>query len=194
MARTGRPSGNQARETTHDNSAPPQAHPDDVALAEVMNRYDALGDDPPRFDIASNDAAHPAAHTGERHGPDVPLQRDPSGRTIEGRIYGDPPWDRAENWSYRWTDPSTMNRAVNDYVRRNWEAIRSDLALNGRHRGSFDAGHQVGEGYYNNGMYGAGPQASRYATTSFAQVRIQLVPGSNPPVPFVVTAFPSGLL
>lgn len=71
-----------------------------------MDRYDRLGDEPPRSDIAANDAAHEHlhAHTGERHGPDVPLRRDPAVRdlTLEGRIYGDPRWTRRENRSYRW--------------------------------------------------------------------------------------------
>ena len=99
-----------------------------------------------------------------------------------------------ENWSYRWSDPSTMNRTINEYVRRNWEAIRSDLALGRTHRGGFDAGHRIGEGYFNNGMYGAGPRQSQYAATSLAVIRIRLVPGADPPQPFLVTAFPAGIL
>jgi hypothetical protein len=43
-------------------------------------------------------------------------------------------------------------------------------------------------------MYGAGPRAARYAATSFVTIRIKLVPGSDPPEPFIVTAFPAGLL
>ncbi len=162
----------------------------------IMDRYDRLGDEPPEFNIAANDATYHGhgAHTQERHGPDVPMPRDPTTRTVEGRIYGDPPWERPENWSYRWADSSTMNRTVNEYVQQNWETIRQDLAVDGRHRGGFDAGHRVGEGYYNSGMYGAGSRISRYAATSLVKIRIQLVPGSEPPVPFVVTAFPSGLL
>jgi hypothetical protein len=176
--------------------SPAATHPDDVALRVIMDRYDRLGSDPPRFTIAANDAAHRdrGAHTEERHGPDVPLPRDPNARTTEGRIYGDPPWSYPENWSYRWTDPSTMNRTVNEYVRRHWEDIRSDLALRGRHSGGFDAGHRVGEGYFNTGMYGAGPRNSQYTATSLVVVRIRLVPGSDPPEPFVLTAFPAGLL
>ena len=161
-----------------------------------MDRYDLLGDEPPAFDIAANDAAHHGngAHTEARHGPDVPLRRDPTTRTVEGRIYGDPPWGHPENWSYKWTDPSTMNRTVNEHVRQNWEAIRSDLALRGRYSGGFDAGHRVGEGYYNAGMYGAGLRDAQYTATSLVVVRIRLVPGSDPPEPFVITAFPAGLL
>jgi hypothetical protein len=161
-----------------------------------MDRYERLGAEPPRFNVDANDAAYQGngAHTAERHGPDVPMPRDPQSRTIEGRIYGDPPWGRPETRSYRWTDPSTMNRTINEYVQKNWETIRHDLAFDGRHRGGFDAGHRIGEGYLNSGMFGAGPRASQYAVTSLVQIRIQLVPGSDPPVPFVVTAFPAGLL
>jgi hypothetical protein len=175
-------------------AAPP--HPDDAELRVIMDRYERLGDEPPRFNIAANDAAHRGhgAHTVERHGSSVVMPRDPSIQTVEGRIYGDDPWERPENWSYRWTDPSTMNRTINEYVRQNWETIRHDLAFDGRHRGGFNAGHRVGEGYYNSGMFGAGPRVSRYATTSLVTIRILLVPGSDPPVPFVLTAFPSGLL
>ncbi|MEU4215715.1 hypothetical protein [Actinoplanes sp. NPDC026623] len=171
-------------------------HPDDAELRVIMDRYDRLGDEPPRFNIAANDAAHRGhgAHTEERHGPGVVMPRTPSVRTVEGRIYGDPPWDRPENRSYRWSDPSTMSRTINEYVRQNWETIRHDLAFDGRHRGGFDAGHRVGEGYVNSGMFGAGPRVSQYAATSLVKIRIQLVPGSDPPVPFVVTAFPAGLL
>lgn len=165
-------------------------------LRTTMDRYERLGDQPPKFNIEHNDAAHrtDGAHTVERHGPDIPLPRNPDATTIEGRIYGDTGWERAENWSYRWLDPSTMNRTVRDYVQTNWETIRSDLAMFESHEGRFDAGHRVGEGYYNSGMYGAGPRAARYATTSFVTIRVKLIPGSDPPEPFIVTAFPAGLL
>jgi hypothetical protein len=161
-----------------------------------MNRYDQLGSEPPEFTMAHNDRNHGAdgAHTMDRHGPAIPLPRDPGAKTIEGRIYGDTGWDRPESWSYRWTDPSTMDRTVRDYVREKWESIRSDLAMFESHEGRFDAGRRVGEGFYNSGMYGAGPRAARYAETSFVTIRIKLIPGSDPPEPFVVTAFPAGLL
>jgi hypothetical protein len=198
-ARAGRPSAAASPVSGSGGGAGAQAatpHPDDVELRVIMDRYERLGDGPPRFNIAANDAVHHGhgAHTEERHGPSVVMPRDPSARTVEGRIYGDPPWDRPENWSYRWSHPSTMNRTINEYVRQNWETIRHDLAFDGRHRGGFDAGHRVGEGYVNSGMFGGGPRASRYAVTSLVKIRIQLAPGSDPPVPFVVTAFPSGLL
>lgn len=87
-----------------------------------------------------------------------------------------------------------MNRTINDYVERNWDRIRDDLALDGAHDGTFDAGHRVGQGYYNDGMYGAGPRNSHYAETSFVKIRIRLVPGSDPPESFILTAFPLGIM
>lgn len=170
--------------------------PEDVELTTIMNRYEQLGDDPPKFEVARNDDAHAGdgAHTLDRHGPDIPLPRDPTTKTIEGRIYGDTGWDRPENWSYRWSDSSIMNRTIRDYVRENWVSIRSDLAESETHLRRFDVGNRVGEGYYNPGMYGVGPRESVYATTSFVTIRIKLVPGSDPPEPFIVTAFPTGLL
>ncbi|ALG10331.1 hypothetical protein [Kibdelosporangium phytohabitans] len=169
----------------------------ELDLRKATDTYHALGDEPPRLNLDQNDATHvrDGAHTVERHGPDVPLNRSdapPGDRTIEGRIHGDPPWGRPENWSYRWSDGSTMNRTVNDYIQANWDTIRSDLALNGEHSATFDAGHRTGEGFYNEGMYGAGPRSAHYGQTSYATVRLRLIPG-NPPSYFVVTAFPSGL-
>jgi hypothetical protein len=191
VAQRGRAGANTGGgETTHTPS------PDDVELAKQMDRYEKLGGEPPKFNVANNDALFrgDGAHTSERHGPDVPLRRDAASRTIEGRIYGDSPWTRMENFSHRWTDPSTMNRTINDYVRENWEDIRSNLATDGVHRVKFDAHHRVGEGYFNVGMHGAGPRQSRYSTTSFVSLTFRLVPGSDPPQPFIVTAFPSGLM
>jgi hypothetical protein len=192
VVRAGRPgSGTAGR----DESAR-AAQADEVALRQMMDRYEQLGGEPPRFNVEANDTAHGihGAHTDLRHGPTVQMARAKDARTVEGRIYGDDPWERPESQSYRWTDPSTMNRTINDYVRRNWETIRSDLALYAQHRASFDAGRRIGEGYYNSGMYGAGPRDSRYATTSFVTIRIRLVPGADPAEPFIVTAYPSGLL
>ena len=174
-----------------------EAAQSELALREATNSYNSLGDEPPRLNIGQNDAAHAAdgAHTVERHGPNVPLNRGdaaPGDRTIEGRIYGDPPWGRPENWSYRWMDESTMNRTVNDYVRANWDNIRSSLALDGEFDATFDAGHRTGEGFYNEGMYGAGPRSAHYGQTSHVTLRLRLIPG-DPPQFMVVTAFPSGL-
>jgi hypothetical protein len=51
----------------------------DPEEARVMDIYQRLGDQPPEIDIATNDAAYGShgAHTEDRHGLSVPLQRDP---------------------------------------------------------------------------------------------------------------------
>jgi hypothetical protein len=167
---------------------------DDPELAHAMRVYDRLGATPPRIDVALNDAAHPGAHTLDRHGPDIPLRQQAGVQTIEGRIHGDHGWEKAENQSFRWDDPKVMAREINDYVQRNWETIRSDLATDGVHAGGYNAGHRVGEGFLNNGMYGLGPRHADYLPTSLVRLRIRLVPGADPPQTFLVSAFPAGLL
>jgi hypothetical protein len=168
MARRGRSTarGGTGNSSANDsaNVAAQPAHADDVALAKVMRRYDQLGDESPKINVAGNDAAHggDGAHTLNRHSPDLPLRRDPTTKTIEGRICGDEGWSGTANRSFQWSDHTTMNRAVNAYVLQNWEAIRSDLSISQIHEGTFDAGHRVGRGFYNNGMYGAGPREARY--------------------------------
>jgi hypothetical protein len=87
-----------------------------------------------------------------------------------------------------------MNREVNRYVRENWPRIRDDLAIDGFHENLFDAGHRVGEGYYNKGMYGSRPLVRRctakpasYGSASRSPlVRIRREP-------FIVSAFPAAL-
>jgi hypothetical protein len=159
-----------------------------------MRVYDQLGVDPPKIDVALNDAAHDTAHTQDRHGPHLPLRQRPGVQTVEGRIYGDHGWTQTENQSFKWDDPTVMTREINDYVRRNWETIRSDLASDGFHEGRYDAGHRVGEGFVNGGMYGLGPRHADYTPTSLVRLRIRLVPGSDPAQPFLVSAFPAGIL
>jgi len=176
----------------------PAGTPDDIQLQEIMRRRELLGDEPPKFNIADNDDAHGdhGAHTVDRHGPQLPLPRLPPGvetKTVEGRIYGDWGWGKAESKSYKWTDHTTMNREVNQYIQEQWQMIRDDLAIDGFHESLFDAGHRVGQGYYNKGMYGAGPRHAEYGETSLVRVRIAVVEGSDPPGPFVVTAYPAGL-
>ncbi|MEJ3743598.1 toxin glutamine deamidase domain-containing protein [Actinomycetes bacterium KLBMP 9797] len=166
-----------------------------VELARIAKIYNDLGPEPPRVNLAANDAAHAGdgAHTVERHGPTVPLHRGaPNVRTVEGRIYGDSPWQHPENYSYRWSDVSTMNRVVNEYLQENWSAIRDDLALKRMHKRVVRLDNAVGEGFYNRGMYGAGPTVAQYHVTSVMEIKLNLVPGSDPARPFVVTAFPTG--
>ncbi|MFI5938534.1 hypothetical protein [Actinoplanes sp. NPDC051494] len=171
-------------------------------MADIMNRYERLGESPPTVSMSANDDAYGGenlgpgfrAHTLDRHGSDIPLERDPETKTVEGRIYGDAGWNKRENWSYKWDDPVTMNREINNYLRHNWESIRSDLAIGGAHVSSFDAGHRVGEGYYNTTMGQPGEPAAHRAATSFVKLVIKIVPGSDPPEPYVITAYPSGTL
>ncbi|MGH2370970.1 MAG: hypothetical protein ACRDI2_22560, partial [Chloroflexota bacterium] len=124
------------------------------------------------------------AHTIARHGPDVPLS------DLEARIYGNPPWPRPENWSYRWDNVTTMNDVTNEYLQRNWDTIRTDLLTKGHHRVRFDAGRRVGRGYYNSGMYGAGQRQAEYDETSWVQIAIELAPGGDPRI-FIPTTFPT---
>jgi hypothetical protein len=175
-------------------AAAPARTPDGPDLAHAVLVYDQLGADPPKIDVALNDAAHSRAHTLERHGPAVPLRQQPGVQTIEGRIYGDHGWGRPENQSFKWDDPTVMTREINDYVRRNWESIRSDLAIDGVHEGRYDAGHRVGEGFLNGGMYGTSARRAEYTPTSLVRLRIRLAPGSDPAQPFLVSAFPAGIL
>jgi uncharacterized membrane protein HdeD (DUF308 family) len=170
-----------------------------LAEAEILRRapeiMDALGENPRRVNLNAEDPIRAAddAHTLERHGADVPLRRGdapPGSRTIEGRIHGDPPWGEAENGSARWLSDSVMNNTVNEYIRANWEQIKLDLSLNGRHRANFDAGHAVGEGFFNSGMGGTGPRVAVYGQTSI--VRITIILDAGPPVDFyVLTTFPN---
>jgi hypothetical protein len=172
-----------------------------AANQEVVRRatatYDALGERPPRINVAANDAANAGngAHTIERHGPNVTLRRagaPPGTRTIEGRIMGDPPWGDPANFSYRWLNEPVMNRVINEYIRGNWDAIRSDLALDGVHEATFDQGNAVGEGFYNSNQGGMGPRNPVYHVTSNVTITIRMVPGSNPPAIYVVRAYPAG--
>ena len=168
---------------------------DDIELSAIMNRYDRLGDEQPKFKIAAHDLAHPKAHTLERHGPDIPLAHIPGVKTIEGRVYGGHGWERRENQSFKWIDHTTMHNEINEYVRTNWETIRSDLAIgDSPHEAVINAGHRIGHGYYNSGMYGTGVRQAAYAETSWFKIRIRLTPGSDPPEPFIVSAFPAGIL
>lgn len=174
--------------------AAPARTPDDPDLAHAMRVYEQLGADPPKIDVALNDAAHSGAHTLERHSPDIPLRQQPGVQTIEGRIYGDHGWTQPENQSFKWDNPSVMTREINDYVERNWETIRSDLATDSVHEGRYKADRRVGEGFLNGGMYGFGPRHADYVPTSLVRLRIRLVPGADPAQPFLVSAFPAGIL
>ena len=180
----------------------PAPETEDPEVARVMQAYDALGDTPPKVEMSENDSAYADAHTLERHGPDIPLERGsaPTGdRTIEGRIYGDEPWrtpgppppDKPENFSYKWKDASTMNRTVNDYLQNNWEQVRSDLAVSGRHQATFNTESAVGEGYSNSSAGTSNPPNAVYGQTSMVTTVIKAVPG-DPSAIKIITAYPNG--
>jgi hypothetical protein len=167
------------------------AKQEQVRRAEAI--FESLGERPRTINIEAEEPLHmDDAHTMERHGPEIPLRRadNPGGRTIEGRIHGDPPWLKAENASARWFDRSVMNRTINEYIARNWNNIRADLAIDGRHSAAFDAGHAIGEGFVNEGMYGTGARNAVYSVTSRVRITIVRDPGT-PPGFHVVTSFPN---
>lgn len=85
-----------------------------------------------------------------------------------------------------------MNQVVEDYVRLNWEQIKLDMALNGRHATAFDAGTLVGEGFLNKGMGGAGSRQAVYAQTSLVRLIVNLDLGPPAGI-FVYTIFPNHL-
>jgi hypothetical protein len=165
----------------------------ELDVRTMLRIYDELGDVPPTLDVVSHDASYRSigAHTVERHGPQIRLQRSTTDRTIEGRIYGDPPWTGPESWSYQWKDVPTMNRVINGLIRENWEDIRSELATTNFFKKSFYVGDVVGHGYHNQGMYGAGPRQSAYSVAAGVRLTIFLVPNSDPAELFVMTAFPT---
>lgn len=76
-------------------------------------------------------------------------------------------------------------------MQNNWNQIRSDLVLNGNHEATFDAGHAVGEGYFNSGMMGTGPRQAVYHQTSQVKITIDFKPGNSPTF-IIVRAFPKG--
>ena len=93
--------------------------------------------------MVANDAANASrrAHGISSHGAQIPMERaldaagKPDGtRTVEGRIFGDRPWDTEsgqQNKSFKWKTLDLMNETVNRYLQRNWAKIREDLALLG---------------------------------------------------------------
>jgi len=170
-----------------------------AAEAEILRRapeiFDALGDVPRRVNPRIEDAAHApdGAHTtgpNGRHGADIPLRRanNPGGKTIEGRVLGDPPWPQPERASMRWKSDSVMVRVINDYIRANWQQVRTDLALYGEHNGGGDAGAAIGEGFVNTGT--AAAPMSEFAVSSLFKVRIKLIEGPRVDF-FVLTGFPA---
>ncbi|MCA9538852.1 MAG: hypothetical protein KC620_08185, partial [Myxococcales bacterium] len=162
---------------------------------DLEHLIDALGEAPPKLDLRAHELQYPRAHTVERHGPDIEYHRgDPQAgpRTIEGRIHGDAPWPTVENWSYQWTSHRAMNDTVNRLLREHWEEAKYLLATHPRPELTLDAGRAIGQGFFNSGMYGAGPRAGVQHQTSFVRIRLRLL-RRDPPDWFVETAFPIGL-
>jgi hypothetical protein len=172
---------------------------------EVLDRLNALPERPPHVDMAANDAANRpnGAHTSLRHNPDFPMERSldaaghPDGtQTVEGRVYGDPPWDvegGQQNKSFHWRTWDLLNETVNRYLRAHWAQIREDLALLGSHDATADAGKPVGDGYFNRRAYQPGahdnPVPQRINNVSRFTIRIRFNPGGHPPF-FILTTFP----
>lgn len=168
---------------------------EDELLRRAPAIYDALGESPREVNPRVEDPPHQAdgAHTTGpigKHGADIPLRRgdNPDGRTIEGRIYGNPPWPEPHHSSSKWFSDLAMVRSVNEYMRVHWDVIRQDLALFGEHSGFGNAGSAIGEGFRNMGT--SATPVPLYLVTSLFRITIRLVPG--PPVDFfVLTSFPS---
>jgi hypothetical protein len=112
-------------------------------------------------------------------------------RTIEGRIYGDPPWKTPKNFSYKWMDEPTMDKTINDYIQTNWDDICWELAKNWSFNRTFDAGKLVGEGFFNESQVASSPRSAKYGQTSYVTLRLKL-DQSEPPRLILVAAFPAG--
>lgn len=155
----------------------------------------ALPLDPDRpwtFDIAQNDLRFLDAHTTAKHGAGVPLRREDAGpgeRSIEGRIYGDRPWDRRENTSSRWLSEEVMKSTVEEHVRQHWGEIVERLATGQSCKTTFDAGHPVGEGFINANRGTSGPRQAVYGQTDDVTLIIDIDPTTGEP--YVVTAYPN---
>ena len=82
----------------------------------------------------------------------------------------------------------SMVQALNEFIRANWEAIRTELALHGEYASGGDAGSAIGEGFVNSGS--AATPVSTFVVSSLFKIRIKLIEG--PPIDyFIVTGFPS---
>lgn len=167
----------------------------DTAETELLKRVpgiiEKLGEVPRKVNLINEDPINHGinAHTIDRHGTSIPLRRDPNIKTIEGRLFGDTGWHKAEPNSLKWKSDSAMNNAVNSYIENNWAKIKEDLAFNGRHTGAFDMKQSIGEGFINTTPGNTVP-SSTYVQTSYGKIIIKLKPG-NPPDFGVITTYPS---
>ncbi len=166
-------------------------------LRGYLATIESLGENTPKVNVVKNDAKYRIsnnAHTDIRHSPNIALEKNsvPAGtRTIEGRIYGDPPWRNKANHSYKWLNESIMNRTINEYLEKNWDKIRWELATRRRINIKFDAGKAIGEGYFNKNIGTSNPPDAVYSKTSYVRIIIEL-DQAEPMKPIIVTAYPLG--
>lgn len=186
--RTDANDGARPGETDADVEARRRAATDELARrAETL-----LPEQPRRVNVRGEEGNHPDSHTTERHGADIPFRRAdaPGARTIEGRIFGDPPWPRAENASLQWISDAVMNNVVNQIIAENWASIRQELVMFGEaSREGVETGNLAGKGFVNENAGGFGPRSAVEIRTS--KVTIRLAFDAGPPPDFhVITAFP----
>jgi hypothetical protein len=180
-------------ETPQQAQARVQAAKTEIDARTYNQAYAKYGETPPKkFRITDNDGRGGGAHTLERHGADMPLKRTdaPAGqRTVEGRIFGDPPWPNRQNFSLKWLSDSIMDRAVRWALENHWNQIRAALAKGEDFAENFNYPQAVGEGFYNAGTNTA-PRAVYMKTSLF---RLTIVTDSSAPRGIkVITTFPNG--
>ncbi|MEM8529788.1 MAG: hypothetical protein AAGF95_03040 [Chloroflexota bacterium] len=191
----GLPNNPQPGSTTQNALPPAQTQPSPPAADPQQELRDILGDTPPVFKLASNDAqfGYAGAHTLDRHGPNIPLNSsNPNARTIESRVVDGrgTGWGTTQNFSYRWVSESTANEIIDKHVVENWDDIRESLVQRGSYVATFDAGRLAGEGFYNQNAYVGGTRVAVPDQTSHVTVVIRLDPITQT-IPYVHTSFPT---
>lgn len=182
--------------STPQNALPPgQTQPSQPAADPQQELRNILGDIPPVFKLASNDAqfGYAGAHTLDRHGPNIPLSSsNPAARTIESRVVDGrgTGWGTTQNFSYRWVSESTANEIIDKHVVENWDVIRESLVQRGSYAATFDAGRLAGEGFYNQNAYVGGTRVAVPDQTSHVTVVIRLDPITQT-IPYIHTSFPT---
>lgn len=165
------------------------------AVAELARRaHELLPDSPRRIKMVEEEGRN-GAHTLDRHSAQIPFRRSdasPGQATIEGRIFGDPPWPSRQNFSFQWESDATMNRVVNEIVREHWASLREELVMFGEATRAIDTGSLTGRGFVNASAGGvASTPRPVEARTSRAKVVLRFDAG--PPPDFTVhTAYPDG--
>lgn len=150
---------------------------------------------PHAVDLVANDRANATAHTLDRHGPRIPLERIPNRKTIEGRLWGDAGWARKGNKSFRWKSLGMANRLLTQHVKSNWKAVNRQLKASARYSTTVSAGTTVGEGFINVRPLGVAgraemdPIAQAYTANQFRITLLVVNRGSGKDW-YVETAFP----